>query len=100
MTSYPKVTGMNTSCERSSDRVWSAKATMPHDSLVQSMFGDTALASSVTENTPPSPNGIGNPAAYPGGFDEIQIDCGEEPSMLMPPTHLRPSTCGWLHTAT
>lgn len=67
---------------------------MPQDSLVQSMFGDVALARSVTENTPLSPYGSGKPAAYPGGFDEIQIDCAEEPSMLTPPTHRRPITCG------
>lgn len=67
---------------------------MPQDSLVQSMLGDTAFASSVTENTPPSPYGCGNPAAYPGGFDEIQIDWGDEPSMFTPPTHRRPINCG------
>jgi hypothetical protein len=99
-----KVIGTNTSCERSSRRVWSAKATTPHRSFEQSMrlvVASTARTSKGTTNVPPDSYGMVRPIAYPGGLDEIHCDNGDDPSTFTPPMHRRFAVhAAWLHTNT
>ncbi|MDX3134539.1 hypothetical protein PV367_33200 [Streptomyces europaeiscabiei] len=59
--SWPtKATGTLTSCERSPDRVWSARVARTHSALKQSVYSSFASTVSSTSNVPPSSYGIAN----------------------------------------
>ncbi len=79
-------TGTNTSAERSSPRIWSARVTTAQAMTRQSKPSAIAAATViVTSKEPPGPNGVVRPVANTGGWDEIQTVLPPDPARSMPP---------------